>query len=54
MGATEPLYRGCPTVIGRPTPGQTRVSLVRTNEVPPIAHLPLVEGPVGAKDDGGR
>lgn len=43
-GAPEPLYRGCPTVIGRSLPGQACVSLVRTNEDPPTAHLPLVEG----------
>lgn len=44
MGAPEPLYRGCPTVIGRAPPGQPRISLVRANEAPPSAHLPLVEG----------
>lgn len=44
MGPPEPLYRGCPSVIARPTLGRARVSLVRTNEVPPTAHLLLVEG----------
>lgn len=44
VGAPEPLYRGSSTVIGRATPGQGRFSLVRRSEVPPTAHLPLVEG----------
>ena len=44
MGTPEPLYRGYPTFIGRDTPGRACVSLVRTNKVPPTAHLPLAEG----------
>lgn len=41
MGAPEPLYRGCPTVIGHTTGRQARISLVRASEVPPTAHLLL-------------
>lgn len=43
MGAPEPLYRGCPTIIGRARGRQARISLVRASEVPPTAHLPLSE-----------
>lgn len=53
MGAPEPLYRGGPSVIARPQLGRARVSLVRTNEVPPTAHFLLVEGLLEPKGGNG-
>lgn len=49
MGAHEPLYRGCPSVMARPTLGRARVSLVPIHEVPAHFRFSISRRPARAR-----